>query len=381
MKKLLAMMLMLASVFFFACSDDDESSQLSPEEAKTELNNLNTDMSGYLEEMVNSDGLEVLDILMGMPDPFVDVKSTSRTSVIPNIKKFLLPVNPEKTKSTFEVSEFDFAGNVGTYTWNAIYAKWDVIHGTPDNKIIIRFPTEGSTSNNATVTIHNYDEVLITEYDDYWQEYDYYYNPTDILADIYVNTVKIVEIDLEATWITSGDAAGEPTSLDISVYLTPFSFTGNFDHTSTTASINFAINYNNESIFSAGVNATFQNDDMEDPITVGGYVQLLNVKVQAEVDVQGIDAIFTALEAGTSNLTTMEELTDAINNEIDAVVLVDGVKAADIEILFDENAEEVITIVFVFSDGTTEPAEQYFTDFVTDIEDFFFFLDDIYSDW
>jgi hypothetical protein len=77
----------------------------------------------------------------------------------------------------------------------------------------------------------------------------------------------------------------------------------------------------------------------------------------------------------------MDELTDAINDEIDATVSVDGKKAADIEILYNETSEEMITIVLVFADGTTEPAEPYFADFITDIEDFFYFIDDIYADW
>ena len=58
-----------------------------------------------------------------------------------------------------------------------------------------------------------------------------------------------------------------------------------------------------------------------------------------------------------------------------------NMQAADIELLYDENAEEVITVVFRFSDGSTEPAEPYFEDFILDLEEFFGFLDSVYADW
>lgn len=380
MKKLLTMMLMIASVFFLACEDETE--QLSKEEAVTELNNLDNDMSGYMEEMMNSDGMEAMDILMSMPDPFTSSKSSARTSVLPNIQKYLLPVNTVKEKSLLEAEPFDFDTYVGTYTYHHTpFAYWEVETG--GDKIIINFPTDETNmgTNDGVLTIHNYNEVMISYYDDSYQTMVDDYYPTDILADIYVNDVKIVEIDLNATWETVGDMAGEPSSFDISVYLMPFEFTGAFDHTATAANIDFGINYKGESFFSAGVDATFENGDMDTPLTVGGYIQLLAVKVDADVDVKALEAIFEGLENQTSQYATMEELTKAINNEIDATVSVDGVKAADIEIQIDQTSEEMVTIVLVFSDGTTEPAGQYFDGFTTDIEDFFYFLDGVYTDW
>jgi len=381
MKKLIALMLMFGSVFFFAC-EEDETEKLSKEDAVVELNNLDTEMSTYMEEMMNSDGIEAMDALMALmyiDDPFASSKST-KTNVIPTIKQYLLPVNPEQhEKSALEVESFDFDSWVGTYTWNATLNYWEEAPNDPSDKIVLIFPTEGSTTNNATITIYNYEEVEIPYTDYYGTYYDYY--PTDVDADLYVDDIKVVDIDLQASWVMTGDNAGDPTSLDISVYLLPFDFTGTFNQSSTSASIDFSINYDGAQIFSAGVDATFESSDMEDPLTIGGYIQLLAVKVEATVDVNGIETIFEDLENQTSPYTTMDELTDAINDEINAVVKVDGAKAADIELLYDETAEEMITVVLVFADGTVEPAEPYFADFATDLEDFFYFLDDIYADW
>jgi hypothetical protein len=379
MKKLIAMMLMMVSVFFIACEDDGEST-LSPEDAKTELSTLNADMTGYLQEMANSKGMNAMDdimALMQLDDPFASGKST-KTSVIPNIQKYLLPIYPEKTKSAYEAEPFDFEFWWGTYTWDAEHSIWSVVFDDPastsDDKIVISFPTEGSTTNNAVLTLHEYEEVLVNGTDEYGYSYTDYM-PTDILADLYFNEIKIVEIDLAATWITSGDEAGEPTSFDISVYLTPFTFSGSFDNTATAASIDFDIKYNTEQIFAAGVNATFLTDT-EDPLTVGGYIQLLNVKIQATVDIAGMETVFES-----NTYTTVEEINTAINEEIDAVVLVDGVKAADIIIEFaaedgaysmpievEEGVNVYINVFFKYSDGTTEQAAPYFASFISGVQ-------------
>ncbi len=388
MKKLLAMMLMLASVFFIACEDDDDST-MSPEDAKTELSTLNTDMTGYLQLMTNSEGMEAIGVIMGLEDPFsVTTKSNGRTAVISNIEKFLLPVNPQNhTKNTFEPVPFDFNAHKGVYTFINEYPYWTVDLG--GDVIEINFPsTEANQltgTNDATLTIYNYEEVAVSMTD----EFDYPYTdymPTVILADLYIDEVKIVEIDLEATWITTGESAGEPTSFDISVYLTPFTFSGSFDHTATAASIDFDIKYNTEKIFAAGVNATFVTD-VEDPITIGGYIQLLNVKMEATIDIAGMETVFES-----NTYTTVDEINAAINKEIDAVVYVDGVKAADILIEFVANeglysipievAEDTyiyIDVLFKYSDGTTEQAAPYFAAFISGIDGLFDFFDTTYG--
>jgi TRAP-type uncharacterized transport system substrate-binding protein len=77
---------------------------------------------------------------------------------------------------------------------------------------------------------------------------------------------------------------------------------------------------------------------------------------------------------------SVEEALNAINNEIDAYVTVDGVKAADIELAYDE-ATQAIDVVFVYSDGSTESASSYFESFATDLETFFTNLEEHYSTW
>ncbi|MEE4198213.1 MAG: hypothetical protein V2I54_11250 [Bacteroidales bacterium] len=382
MKKILAMMLMMASVLFFACSDDDDDT-LTPEQAKAELEQVSTDMSNYMTEMESADGMEALNALMAKPYPFTEVKSTNYSSILKDIQKYLLPANyvelKSKEKSSAEVDRFDFDHWAGTYEWDAEHEMWVPDFGNPADKIIIHYPTEGSTTNNATLTIHTYEDTEITETDDYGTYT--WYEPTHIVADLYVGDVKVVDITMNATWYTTGELAGEPSDMDVSVYLIPFEFTMDFNHAEYSAGVSAAILYENSQIFSAGLSALFGTGGMDDtPETISGYLQMLKVKIDASLNVKDIEEIMEAMESETPPYSTIEELVAAINGEFDAYVTVDGVKAADIELAYDETTQ-TLDLVFVYSDGSTESAQPYFSNFANSIDTFFSSLDNYYSNW
>ena len=383
MKKLIAMMLMLASVFFFACSDDDDvDKKLSKEEAKTEITQLSTDLSDKLTEMEESDGMVAMESLMKLNYPFVTSKSDKKSAVLNNIQKYLLPynyVNKSTEKSALELESFDFDSHTGTYEWIDSLGRWKIDPTTPPDKIIIIFPadTNNLNNNNATLTIHNYNDILINLVDSIGNQYTEYY-PTDVDIDLYISEIKIIDIDLTAAWNTSGDNAGEPTSLDVSVYLIPFEFTGDFTHTSTEASINFAINYENEQFFSAGVGATWANAGDSIPNNINGYLQLFNVKFQVDIDVLDLIVVINNMATYGSE----EEFLNAINDEINAYVTVDGTWAADIELgLVTVDGKDELDILFVYADGTSESAKPYFEEFITEMGGFFDSLEDYYSNW
>ncbi|HAN19850.1 MAG: hypothetical protein A2X13_12780 [Bacteroidetes bacterium GWC2_33_15] len=371
-KKLFAMMLMVLSVFFFACSDD-EKEPLSPESAKTALNNMDDEMVADMDEMLNSDGFKAMQALNSMDDPFAVYESNTRTSVLPNIEEYLIPfIKTNKTKSAYEVNEFVFSEWTGTYTWDNEQGLWNPSDIQTD-RIILIFPSDTNNMgvNDATLTIYNYEEQLFVD------DYDEYYQPTAISADLYIGSLKLAEITLSATWATDGS----PEDLDISVYLNPFTFSGNLAMGETSAEANFSILLNTTKIFSVGVDATFTDATKETPKKISGYVQYREIKVSASVNVSNIITIIQEIEAGTSPYTTTEELIGAINDEIDAKITKDGALVADIELEYDSASESdfPVTVVLVFSDGSSEPAQPYFEDFVASIEEFIDFLDIYFS--
>lgn len=374
MKKLITMMLMLASVLFFACSEDEED-KLSKEEAITEITQLGTDVSDKFTDMEESDGMVAMDALMSLDYPFSDAKSNKETAVLKNIQKYLLPYNyvGENNLKSANEDDFNFNAWVGTYTWNNTYGKWDITSNDPDDQIIINFPgdTSNMDNNNATLTISNYSEIAI--------DGDMY--PETIDVELTLSEIKVIEIDFDAEWFETGEYMGEPTSLDVSVYLIPFEFTGSFTHTSTEANINVAILYDSAEFFTVGLGADWANEGDSIPSNINGYISFFNVKFQADVDLADIADLMLNTP---DDITTQEELIEAINNEVDAYVSVDGTWAADIEITLLESTDEdgdMFDILFVYADGSSESAIPYFEELGEELEEFFGELEDYYDSW
>jgi hypothetical protein len=356
MKKLVAMMLMLVSVFFFAC-DDDEPDPLSPERAKTALSDLSTQMSTDFSDMQETEGMTAMQALMNMPDPFADPsKANTRFAVIPNIYESLIPFSKEiKTKATYLSEGFDFDAHKGSYTWNNSTQSWTIVLG--GNTIIINFPSDENNMgvNDAKLTISNYTE-------------DINYNPTAISAKLEVNNIKIVEITFSATWNTDDS----PKSLNVEIFLKPFTFAGGFEQTSSTAAVNFSILYNNTRIFAASLNVTFTDTTRDVLKKVSGFIQYRDIKITASVNIANIISIIEQVDAGTSPYATIDEALNAINKEIDAKVTKDGALVAKIKLGI--HPTEGISVMLEFSNGSEELAQPYFESFIASLEEFFDFI-------
>lgn len=365
LKKLFVMMMMLSSVFFVACSDDDDD-EMSTEQAQAELTNLESDITGYVEEVQTSDGMTAINALMDVTnedDPFSD---NYKTSAISNIKKFAVPINLKKLKSATKENDFNFDDYVGTYTWNASSRSWDITLGEPSNKIIIKYPTAGisGATNNATLTLYSYEEVTITETDDYGTYT--YTEPTEISADIYVNSTKVFDIDFSATWIASGDAVGEPSNLNVNVSLSPFTLSVTYGFENRTASLNVNFKYDGTSIIKADLVGAYGSSSMDDtPTNISGYIQVQNVKVEANVNAQNIENIIDGVDFDNPNVTE-EQLTALVNEQFEASVSINGKKVGDIVYEFlnfsPGEDESYYDLLLVFKDGTTMSLSEFLTD-------------------
>lgn len=389
MKKLLSMMLMLALVLFYACDEDEgDTATLTPDVAKQEMQDLSTDMTTLLSDMQNSQGMAAMEALMILPDPFAGMtKADSKTSLVPTIYKYMLPRNYKTaTKSTAEYGLFDFDAYKG-YKYVYTTTPYEYFDPQPIDQdiIIIEFPTEGSTTNDATLTITNYTEAEI------YDGYDTWYNPTALDADLKVNDVELVSIDMTATWETTGEFAGEPKTLDVDVYVIPFTFHFDFNHQSTSAAVNGWIEYDGAKVFSVGLTANFATTDFDEtPEEISGYVQLYDVKFNATVQAADLEVLMEGQETDPPAITDIEEFEVAFNALIVADVEVNGAKAADISADFTTTATQYslpisqedgiyVNIIFTYSDGSSESALPYFASFMAAIDEFITGLDDYYS--
>jgi hypothetical protein len=386
MKKIIAMMLMMASVFFISCSDDSGIEPLSKEEAQEVISNLPTEIGTQMAGLAETEGIAVMEILMNMPFPFEDdaKKSSKDGSVLFNLNKYLLPqtyMDKNFTSATkMEDPNFDFNTYKGTYTYhNTPFEYWEIVPG--GDKIVLNFPSDTANMdvNDAILTIYSYTETLITEPDG---DFTYkYYNPTSMHVDLFVGSVELVDVNFTAEWTATGDNAGQPTSLDAVVYLLPFEFSGNFDINGSSAEADFSITYNGGVIVGAGIDGTFETAELENPINLAGYIQFMDVKVKADVDIKDIETLMDGMYEETVVYTDPQDFIDDLNEEFTAAIYVDGAKAADIEVALNMQAIGEVRpfdIVFVFEDGTTQSAIPTFIAIGEELDEFLGFLDGFY---
>ncbi|MFO8236201.1 MAG: hypothetical protein R6U04_12445 [Bacteroidales bacterium] len=346
---------LIASVGFFTACEDDEDNNLSYEESQEVLQDMDSQTAADLEEMSQTDGMTAMMTLNTMDDPFAGVvKSTKEYQVISNIKELALPAD-KKLKTVKATDRFAFDDNAGTYTWNNTEGVWDY-NESPTDEIVIVFPADSTQmdNNNATLTISNYQDTEIVD-----GEYSYY-QPTEIKANLKVDDDEQMDMSFTASW----DDNGNPISMDISVLLTPFNFTGNLEEESTSGSLNFSVDYNDSQILDAGVIVNFI-EGTQDAEIIDGYIQYRKMRIEANINIANIYEI----EQNYENYEDDQDVLDAINEEIDAKVFHDGDKVADLKVGMDDSTQEVI-IVLVFNDGTEENAEEYFENLFTQTQEF-----------
>ncbi|HKL07268.1 MAG TPA: hypothetical protein VJ896_00740 [Bacteroidales bacterium] len=324
MKKLLAMMLMLASVFFIACSEDDDE-PLSPDEAKDQMTQMSQDMFVYMNEMEATEGMGAVfafDSLVRINDPFIQKSSSESNRMIENIQKFILPANylnfkSDETKADGAALSFS---EVGTYTWNQSTQQWDY-SSEPTDKLVFIYPLE---EKQAQLTINDYQEVQIQD------DYSTWYQPTSIDVALNVNDTEVAYLSLTASWVESGEAAGEPKSISVSGGILPFTFTFNFNFSNYTATIyDTKVLNGNTQILKVEAAATFESNNMiDEPVNLTGYLLVENVAINVrQIRIKEINQIIDNYE---TTPTTAENLENLMNSKISIDISIDGRFAADI---------------------------------------------------
>lgn len=341
-KKLLSILVILAFMFAISCEKDKEP---TVEENKATLDDLATLVEEDINMVFEGEALDVMTCLgdlMEISDTLcfsLPLKKSAEANItFRNYYKAWIPLPDD--------GPFDFQQKVGTYTWNAEYQGWIILQNNPNDKIIIIFPSEGhlSTTNDVTLTFYAFEQVKITEGG---------YNPSRIDANLYLDSDKLIDLDFTASWALS---SGDPISMDIELFIKPFTFSGGFSISGTTISVNASLDRDDSKIISGNITLTFKTDLLENLAKIEGYLQYRIVKLDGEVDIAAIEAL-------------EEPTVEQLNEYVDLAIYnyPGGSKIADIELFLDEDDE--IDIRLVFADGTTALASDYFDDIKKIIED------------
>lgn len=332
---------LIALVVVTSCSD--ENTKVSPTKTKAAFTNVNQDLAAELGDMQSSPGFVAMNSLSTMTstnNPFVRISSAKPSKVKSYLKGSVaslrsMIVGPASSNQKVSSSEpFDYAANKGTYTWNG--TGWTKSESTI---IKIIFPTEGSATNNA--------EFQLTAYQEVYSAYTYEYNPTVVNATLNVDGVKQAEIDLNAEY----DDYGDPLLIDLYVLFNPYSVEFNFDNKkSTSTSFSATLAKSNSTLIGVGLDVTYSSSSKSDSDikSVGGYVQLMNIKFIVDID------------------ATNPNATD-INDIIRITIKVNGDTAGKVVFVQDTTSGDLVPYV-KYTDGSTELLSTLFEDLAMELD-------------
>ena len=352
----------IAGVTFFTACEDDETETINKEDSKEEIQSNSQKMETTFSEMQESEGMNAIEVLGGLvqeDDPFSNQKSLGISQdFITNISEILNPeqVYTEKAGDT----HFIFDDHTGTYTWQSENT-WMVELDSPADAIIIEFPTDtanfSETGNNAVLTVSDYEEKeIMTDSGAIWM-------PVALTAKLEINGTEYVNVNYSLTF----DSEDNPTEVDMSLFLKPFTYTLNL----TNNSIEFALSKEGveNNLISTNLDLTFVNSDMEDVEEINGNFQMGNVNFDGWIKPYALSD-----SSQYEGAQSMGDIADQMNENMNIKVYKfdSGEKMANL--IFDVNENSQYTIMgsiilaFEYNDDTTEDAGPYFESIITQIE-------------
>lgn len=347
--------LLSAVVLVTACDKDkDDESPLSADDAQEALAAVDSELTNELEDLAEAKGFTALETLAdlsdaGAPFPLGRAKE-ARKNPNSHVRKAVLSLGrmiqtPTQGDQINGDEPFNYNQNKGIYEWNATEERF--IKKQETSTIIeIRFPTEGSNTNNAIFRLTNYAEVATPDGDEA-------YSPTIIEATLDVNSVKEASLSVKVEY--KGDGTDDPKFADISYFVNPFTIDVDLDdRAATTTSFAQSLSKSNEVLIGWSLAATYQGSKAEENISkLVGTFQLSSV-------------VFT-IDLNTANAGQNGDYNDIIKISIK----VDGKPAGNVVWVTDNSTGEPIPYV-KYNDGSKEPLAEIFESLGEGLDDISF---------
>ncbi|MBV6647136.1 MAG: hypothetical protein KI790_16885 [Cyclobacteriaceae bacterium] len=362
---------LLAAFVLFSCSEEDnqpDTGSMTPAEATALVDNSLGAVEDDIVSLVQSDGV---DAMISMLDLFYDSQAFGRLEYASKDQQKQYILEQSKVLSQLFVEgvasvnsdvpedggdEFgDIETTKGIYEWS--FELNDFEKTGESDILVIAFPTEGSTENNAEFRLTAVEiEEFVESYDGYEDRYE---QPTVIKADLSIDDSKFIDLDFEVDY----SAEGIPVFADITMLVVPFTFSLDFDDTNSgTSSVSASISKDSELITAVSVEVIFVDAEKEEVKSIDGSVSYRALKIQGDIDVLALDNS----EDGDPN--------DYIN----LALFSDDKKIGDIEFVLEEiepGYEDYVAYV-TYSDGSKENLEDLLKSVEMEIEDFFESIED-----
>jgi hypothetical protein len=351
-KKFLSLLSIAILLFSVSCQKDKEEADV--EEAKETMDELVLTMEDDMNIVMDGDAMQALESFgeaVSIDDP---VFGASKKSTFSKLALSSLSDLKNLRAGDEPTSLEDYAG---TYTWNSTNQGWVIVQNDPADKVIFIFPVLGPASdvNDATIIIRDYDEVKITETDE-WGTYEYY-NPTLISAELQINETKLVDLTASMVW---EETTGEMNDFDGSLFFSPYTITLDLSNSDNSATIVSSFEEGNTLISSCNLSVDFVEDEFRDmePDYVEGYIQYRKIQLKGNINIGEINDFRVEY--------TEEDYNDHVNLAL--YTYPDGNKFADIVFKYDAEYEEIMPYI-VYIDGTEVNALVFMQDIFESLGD------------
>lgn len=221
---------LLFLAFIASCSDDDNEekySDLSSEEHKAKIEDVGLDVISQLEGMANLDAIQILIDFDQLDEGIKRVGVQTVTKPLTDFKAETGTVLPMKTpllgSSAFSLAD-EFLTEAGIYTYNAVTNLWDITEAT--DQITYHFPTEGSETNNATLSVTEFLSHSVTNPD--MPE-----DMTDLLESVKVTLTVDNEELMKFTFAAQYDGNDIPLSAEENFYINEYKITSSMSRSNS----------------------------------------------------------------------------------------------------------------------------------------------------
>lgn len=337
MKKVFFVAALALTTLFFSCSkDDNDAKDLTKEEASTTIQATNTDLKQEISSIQNSKGVATMTYLSILakdgifPESIAQLTSADGVAAI-----FMSRSNPLKSLIEPTPVTFDFNKNKGLYKYeNGKFTRSTSI----TNRIEIHFPAkEGTTTNNAVLTISAYSEQYAKS-----QEENI---PTMVEAELKIDGAVAAKISYKAALATFGDyglAGTGVASFDLKVELSPYTLeshqilSGEKGALKTTD--NSFLKNGSKTLISTSRTLTASGDEKTGDVKFNGnaFVQVSNLKLEGDLSysgkidpMQGVEGIISKINLTLYKYPEGNRIgtIDLTNRDVPMIVYNDGSKA------------------------------------------------------
>jgi hypothetical protein len=336
----------ILSVALVGCdsSGSDTGGELTTEDAKTQVQNLDRDLSADVSALNSGAFSTTLGDLF-----FVDGTATNRKAAEVPLGIVLL----DSLDSVIQTTDgrLDFEASTGAYTWEGAQTGWTAVG--PANGIVLTFPTTRGAASTATFTLSGYSDTNVTI------DGNSAYVPERVAASLTVEDTEVFAVDLSNTAFYDAQVNGTQVlrSALLSVLTAPQRHTFEWSSPSK-QEFEFAFDLvepenDNQLVLGLLATATLKTDvedvsDVEDVDELAGAVSLgPNVTIDYTLQIDDLAALGD------------DPSPQEVNDNLAATMRYQGQKVGDIELREDRGP------VLVYNDGEEEPLAQVFENTVS----------------